>query len=126
MIEILFRGLAEYSLTCSWYVPSASGCPIANRNKLRSLDGSSSGLGVGMVGVGVGVGGAAQSLLAASYGTAPLSTATPSHPSLLSRPLLHPLQPGPAKRIKLDDGTPYKTGKNLFISLFNFFSAKVL
>ena len=68
----------------------------------------------------VGVGGAAQSLLAASYGTAPLPTAAPTHPSLLSRPLLHPLQPAPAKRIKLDDGLSYKTGMYQFSSIFVF------
>lgn len=100
---------------------SASGCPIANRNKLRSLEGG----GGGGLGVGVGLApppvGHHSSLLTAAaavapYGSTTLPPPTPTavaHHSLLTRPLLHhPLQPTPpAKKFRMDDSTfVFKTG----------------
>ncbi|XP_069156713.1 myelin transcription factor 1 isoform X4 [Procambarus clarkii] len=85
---------------------SASGCPIANRNKMRSLEGGG-GAGLGM-GMGVSTGLAAMGeprppLLAASYSTGgPTGPPAAAH-SLLARPLLHPLQPPPAKKLRMDD-----------------------
>lgn len=94
--------------------PSASGCPIANRNKMRSLEGGG-GAGLGM-GMGVPTGLAAMGeprppLLAASYSTgAPTGPPAAAH-TLLARPLLHPLQPPPTKKLRMDDSAmTYKTG----------------
>ncbi|XP_042210332.1 myelin transcription factor 1-like isoform X3 [Homarus americanus] len=87
---------------------SASGCPIANRNKMRSLEGGG-GAGLGM-GMGVSTGLAAMGeprppLLAASYSTGgPTGPPAAAH-SLLARPLLHQLQPPPAKKLRMDDST---------------------
>ncbi|KAK4300442.1 hypothetical protein Pmani_027352, partial [Petrolisthes manimaculis] len=89
---------------------SASGCPIANRNKMRSLEGGGGGgAGLGM-GMGVSTGLAAMGeprppLLAAPYSTGgPTGPPTATH-SLFARPLLHPLQPPPAKKLRMDDST---------------------
>ncbi|CAL4123021.1 unnamed protein product, partial [Meganyctiphanes norvegica] len=96
---------------------SASGCPFANRNKLRSLEGGG-GAPLGMtMGMGMGVHGGLTMgdhrppLLAASYTGVPPPTGPPSAThSLLARPLLHPLQPPPTKKLRMDDSTmSYKT-----------------
>ncbi|XP_069960898.1 serine-rich adhesin for platelets [Cherax quadricarinatus] len=87
---------------------SASGCPIANRNKMRSLEGGR-GAGLGM-GMGVSTGFAAMGeprppLLAAPYSTGgPTGPPAAAH-SLLARPLLHQLQPPPSKKLRMDDSS---------------------
>lgn len=117
-------------LTCPGVFLSASGCPIANRNKMRSLEGGG-GAGLGM-GMGVSTGLAAMGeprppLLAASYSTGgPTGPPTAAH-SLFARPLLHPLQPPPAKKLRMDDSTlTFKTGASHLLSLSNPFDLLTL
>lgn len=67
------------------------------------------------MGVGVGIAPGAPSLLAAPYGSTAIPTPTPTaavaHHSLLTRPLLHPLQPTPAKKLKGEESPfAFKTG----------------
>ncbi|XP_076028477.1 uncharacterized protein LOC143017572 [Oratosquilla oratoria] len=101
---------------------SASGCPIANRNKLRSLEAGGGTTGMTSMGVTTGLGvtsglamepvASTNPLLAPSYPTPPAPAHAHTTHALLARPLLHPLQPPPTKKLRLDSVStnPYKSG----------------
>ncbi|KAK7083565.1 hypothetical protein SK128_009617 [Halocaridina rubra] len=93
-------------LTCHGVYPQCLG--LSHRQPQQdALPGGGRGAGLGM-GMGVPTGLAAMGdprppLLAASYSTgAPTGPPSAAH-SLLARPLLHPLQPPPAKKLRMDD-----------------------